>query len=145
VKPAPPEHTPVGFVEEVFRGAAEVMFGANIVTGILFIVGIALSDWRHATVALIGSFVGTALAVYHGDPGESVSIGIYGYNASLAAMAIYLWRPSLLLPALAAVVSVPLTEFFPKTLGIPALTAPFVAASWIILVAGALETTFVKK
>ncbi|WP_152053227.1 urea transporter [Tautonia marina] len=145
VPPAPPEHTPVGFLNEVFRGAAEVMFGANIVTGILFIVGIALSNWRHATLALLGSLIGTAVAVYHDDPIESISIGIYGYNAALAAIAIFIWRPSLLIPALAAVVSVPLTEFFPRMLGIPPLTAPFVAASWIILAVGVLESAFVKN
>ena len=77
--------------------------------------------------------VGTLIALYHHDPQEQVSIGIYGYNAVLAAIAVYLWRKSLVGPILAAIVSVPLTEFFPRSLGIPALTAPFVAASWVVI------------
>ena len=139
LKPSAPHDTPHGFVQAVLSGAAEVMFGANIVTGLLFLVGIALSSWRHATLALVGSVVGTLVALYHNDPQGTVSIGIYGYNAALAAMAVYLWRKSLLLPILGAILSVPLTEFFPKSLGIPALTAPFVAAAWIVIAIGTLE------
>ena len=89
-----------------------------------------------------GSLAGTLLAAYHNDPGESVAVGIYGYNAALAAVAVYLWRKSLLNPVLAALVSVPLTELFPGWLGLPALTAPFVVASWIVLAIGWLETSF---
>lgn len=145
LKHASPEHVPVGFIEAVLAGEAEVMFGANIVTGVLFLAGIAVSNWRHAAIALLGSLVGTATAYYHADPEETISIGIYGYNSSLAAMAAYLWRRSLNLPILAALVAVPLTEFFPKSLGIPPLTAPFVAAAWVVLAVGALEPYFCKE
>lgn len=145
VKPAPPPATPAGFVEAVIDGAAEVMFGASVLTGALFLAGIALSDWRHAAIALLGSVVGTALAYYHHDPAGSISIGIYGYNAALAAMAAYLWRASLLPPILGAIVSVPLTEFFPKALGLPPLTAPFVIAAWIVLAIGALDAPFARR
>lgn len=145
VKPAAIEHTPVGFLDEVFRGAAEVMFGANIVTGLLFVVGIAVCNWRHAVLAFLGSFLGLLVAIYHGDPSTAISLGIYGYNASLAAIAVFLWRESLLIPILAALISVPLTEFFPGTLGIPALTAPFVAASWVVLTLGVLEKVFLRQ
>jgi urea transporter len=145
LKPAPPLHTPQGLFEVVLAGAAEVMFGANIVTGALFLVGIALSNWRHSLLALLGSVVGTASAYYHNDPQGTISIGIYGYNSALAAMAVYVLRPSLNLPILAAILAVPLTEIFPKTLGIPPLTAPFVAATWVVLAIGALEPYFCRE
>jgi urea transporter len=48
------------------------------------------------------------------------------------AVALYLWRKSLIAPVLAMVLSVPLTELIPR-LGIPALTAPFVLAAWIVI------------
>lgn len=137
---APPSpRTPSGFVESVLAGEAEVMLGSSALTGLLFLGGIAISNWRHAILALVGSIVGTLQAAYHSDPSGSISLGLYGYNASLAAMAIWLSRPSLGLSILAAVVSVVLTEFFPKALGIPALTAPFVVASWIVLTLMALD------
>ena len=144
LKPAPPDRTPHGFIEAVLDGPAEVMLGANVVTGLLFLAGIAVSSWRHALLALGASVVGTLIALYHQDPQEQVSIGIYGYNAVLAAIAVYLWKKSLVGPALAAVVSVPLTEYFPRSLGIPALTAPFVAASWVVIALIALAPYFCK-
>jgi urea transporter len=138
-EPAGSHRVPRGFVGAMLAGEAEIMFGANVWTGLLFLAGIAWSNGRHALLTLIGTLVGTALAVYHNDPQETITIGIYGYNAALAALGIYLWRPSLLLPILAALVSVPLTEFFPKLLGIPALTAPFVLACWLLIAIGSLE------
>lgn len=139
---AAPEHTPVGFFKEVLDGAAEVMFGANIFTGLLFLVGIAVSNRRHAALCLLGSILGTAVAIYHGDQAGTISLGIYGYNAALAAMGIYLWRPSFPIAILAAFLSVPFTEFFPQSLGIPALTAPFVVACWLVILVGWIESRF---
>jgi len=142
----PVDYTQVGFLAHVLRGTAEVMFGANIATGALFIVGIALSNWRHALLALLGSMVGTLLGIYHQNPADTIALGIYGYNASLAAIAMYLWRKSLLIPLLAAAVTVPLTEFFPSSqLGIPALTAPFVVASWIVILILQMESVFARE
>jgi urea transporter len=146
VTPPPVDHMPGGFLSHVLRGAAEVMFGANIATGSLFIIGIALNNWRHALLALLGSMVGTILGIYHQNPASAISLGIYGYNASLVAIAMYLWRKSLLIVLLAAAISVPLTEFFPSTqLGIPALTAPFVVAAWIVIFIGQVEVVFMRE
>ncbi len=145
VMPAPPAHTPSGFVAEVLAGAAEVMFGATVVTGILFLAGIGLCTWRHAVLGLLGSIVGTLVALYHNDPTSAVHLGIYGYNAVLAPIAVYLWGKSLLIAILAAMISVPLTEFFPSWLGIPALTAPFVVASWIIIAVGQIDALFLRE
>ncbi|WP_165221654.1 urea transporter [Aquisphaera insulae] len=137
--------SPAGFLSEVLAGEAEVWLGTSPLTGLLFLVGIALSEWRHAAMAVIGSVAGTLLAFYHRDPEASIALGIYGYNAALAAMAIWLARPSLVPVLLAALVSVPLTEFFPSSLGLPALTAPFVAASWIVLILLALDPYLQKR
>jgi urea transporter len=134
-----------GFLSEVLSGEAEVWLEASPVTGLLFLIGIALSDWRHATMAAIGSTFGTLLAFYHRDPEASIALGIYGYNAALAAIALWLARPSLVPVLLAAGISVPLTEFFPGALGLPALTAPFVAASWIVLILIALDPYLQKR
>ena len=142
----PVDYTNVGFFAHVLRGTAEVMFGANILTGALFIVGIAVSNWRHALLALLGSMVGTLLGIYHQNPADTIALGIYGYNASLAAIAMYLWRKSLLIPLVAAAVTVPLTEFFPSSqLGIPALTSPFVIASWIVILMMQMEGVFARE
>ena len=128
-----------GFAEEVAAGLAEVMFSSKAASGLCFLAGIAVSSWRQAVVAVLGAALGTLGAMYHGDPAGSVALGMYGYNAALAAMAAYLARPSLLPAALAAFASVPLVEFFPSTLGVPALTAPFIMAAWIVLAFMAID------
>ncbi len=128
-----------GFVEAVAHGIGQVMFQASIWTALLFLIGIALNDWRHALWVVAASVVGTLVGVYHHDSSEEIAaLGIYGYNATLAAIALFLWRRSLIPPLLGILLSVPITENFPM-LGLPALTAPFVLATWIVLALGWLE------
>jgi urea transporter len=126
------------------EGLGEVMFQASLVTGLAFLAGLAVSNWRHAVLGLLGSILGTLVAIYHQDVAGPISIGIYGYNATLAAIALYLWRPSLLIPIFGAIVSTPITEFFPMT-GLATLTAPFVLACWIVIAIGSLERFFVAS
>lgn len=144
--PAPPEA--FNFATAFGEGLGEVMFQASVLTSVLFFVGLAVSNWRHAVLALAGSVLGTLVGLYHQDPTSSVNIGIYGYNAALAAIALYLWRPSLIIAVLGAFLSTPLTEMFPRIhdwiagLNPAALTAPFVFACWIVIAVGALEKPF---
>ncbi|MFO0919871.1 MAG: urea transporter [Planctomycetaceae bacterium] len=133
---APVENEPFDMTSAVIKGISEVMFQANVLTGALFLIGIMLSSWKGAFWAIIGSLVGVMVGVSHDAPAENLSLGLYGYNAALAAMALALYRPSVMLPLMAAVVSIPFTEKFPL-LGLPTLTAPFVLASWTII---ALDT-----
>ena len=101
---------------------------------------------------LAGSVIGTLVGIYASAPAraldpeslversltENVLLGLYGYNATLAAVALFLWRRSLIPPLLGILISVPLTELLPL-LGLPALTAPFVLATWIVLAFGWLD------
>lgn len=131
-----------GFVDEVLAGVAEVMFSASAISGVCFLAGIAVSSWKQAVVAVCGAVLGTLGAMYHGDPSGPLTLGLYGFNASLAAMAVFLSRPSLVPAALAALASVPLVEFFPATLGLPTLTAPFIMAAWIVLALMGIDDAF---
>jgi urea transporter len=123
-----------GFVEAVAHGISQVMFQASVWTALFFLVGIALSDWKHALWAVAASVVGTLVGIYHHDsPEEVAALGLYGYNAVLAAIALFLWKPSVIPPLLGILFSVPLTENF-SLVGLPTLTAPFVLATWLVLV-----------
>jgi urea transporter len=143
----------VGALGAVAHGVSQVMFQASVVTALLFLAGIALGDWRHAAWVLAGAVVGMLLGSYHGtvaaqvvDPEslverglfDNVALGLYGYNATLAAVALWLAKRSFIPPLLGMVLSVPLTDLVPM-LGIPALTAPFVLATWIVLGLGWLD------
>ncbi len=143
----------VGYFRAAANGVSQVMFQANLWTGLLFLAGIAVSDWRHAAWVLTGSVLGMLLGDYHMTPAartvdaeslvdrglaESVALGLYGYNATLAAVALSLADRSLVRPFLGIVAAVILTELVPM-LGLPALTAPFVLATWLVLALGWLE------
>jgi urea transporter len=138
----PPSPNALNMVDAFTEGLSEVFLQANDVTGILFFAGLAASNWRHASLALMGSIVGTLVGLYHADKPGDIEIGIYGYNAALAAIALHLWRPSILIPLLGVLISTPITEFFNPLTGLPALTAPFVLACWVVLAIGALEPYF---
>lgn len=122
-----------GLAAAVARGIGQVMFQGSVWTGILFLAGIAISDWQHAVLVVTGSLLGMAIGAYHHESSEEIAaLGIFGYNATLAPVALYLSRRSLLGPLLGIMISVPLIELFPR-IGLPALTAPFVLATWIVL------------
>jgi urea transporter len=78
------------------------------------------------------------------DHFENVKLGLYGYNATLAAIALFLWRRSAIPPLLGILLSVPLTEMIPRV-GLPALTAPFVLATWLVLMLGWLEGKYLER
>ena len=127
------------FVEATAHGIGQVMFQASVWTGLLFLVGIAINDWRHALWVVLASLLGMLVGIYHHDSAEEVAaLGLYGYNATLTAVALFLWRRSLIPPLLGILISVPITEYFPL-LGLPTLTAPFVLATWLVLAFGWLE------
>ncbi len=149
----------VGFVGAFAHGISQVMFQASLATALLFLIGIALSDWRHAVWVIVGAVIGALVGGYHAtaaasalDPEslvertllENVALGLYGYNATLTAVALYLWRRSLITSLLGILLSVPLTELIPR-LGIPALTAPFVLATWLVLALGWLEKKYLRS
>jgi urea transporter len=146
-------------VRAVAHGISQVMFQASSWTGLLFLVGIALNDLKHAYWVLVGSIVGMMLGIHHAaaaatalDPEslveralrENVALGLYGYNATLAAVALFLWRRSVIPPLLGIFLSVLLTDLFPL-LGLPALTAPFVLATWIVLAFGWLDERLFRE
>jgi len=139
---------PTGFyVESTLHGIGQVMFQSSIWTGLFFLVGIAVSDRWHATLVLLGSIAGMLVGVYHFTMGsdaidperlierssfEIVSLGLFGYNATLAPIALYLWKKSLTAALLGMVLTVPMTELVPM-MGLPALTAPFVIVTWLVI------------
>lgn len=132
---------------DVFRpGAAVVMslgqaiFSPTITSGILFGIGVFLSNWRHGVLAVCGAVVGTAVAYYYANtPAEGVNLGLYGFNGVLTAVAVYvICGGHLRLAILGAVVATMLTPAI-ATLGLQALSAPFVFTTWLVVALGWIE------
>lgn len=106
----------------------QVMFQANVLTGLLFFLAIAWESRRKALYALLGALV--PMLVIPFVPEAVWREGLLGYNAVLCA--IY-WAGSgerRLLYALLSVVLSVLLELLALYAGLIPLTAPFVLSVW---------------
>lgn len=110
------------------HGLGQVLFQESAVVGGLFVAGLFLSSRKAAVAGLLGAGVGGAVAAATGFSSASIASGLLGYNAALCAIALK-DRPAY--AALASVVTLPLCAGF-GYMGAPALTAPFVIATWLV-------------
>lgn len=112
------------------RGLGQIFLLDQPLAGLLIIVGVLIANPYACLWAVLGSLAGVGLALLVGDA-QSAWMGLYGFNAALAALAFSRQgeKPwvTLLAIALALVLHLLLSK-----LPVPALTAPFVAACWLI-------------
>lgn len=139
---ATPAPAPAAFVDAVLRGIGQVMFQNNAYTGLLFVVGIFVNSPLFALGALVGTAVSTASAMVFGVDRGAVRAGLYGFNGALVAIALLLYlRPDVWVwigVVLAAAGSTVLMAALTQLLGhwkVPALTAPFVFGTMLLLLA----------
>jgi urea transporter len=115
----------------VLRGLGQVIFLDSPLAGLGLLIGLRLADGRTALWALLGSSCGSALALIYGWPSDGALAGLYGYNATLAAIALAQTHRCPLLPALGILLALLLQPGF-SAIGLPALTMPFILACWLI-------------
>ncbi|MFB9185916.1 urea transporter [Dactylosporangium sucinum] len=144
--PAPPESAHVPLTVEYLatgmaKGVAQVFLIDDWISGAVILVALAVNSRVVALAAILGTVVGTLVAVGLGVPGDPVGKGIWGFNAVLTAVALgaVLYRPSAAVTAYALLgtlttvgVQAALTTAL-TPLGVPTLTAPFVVATWLFL------------
>ncbi|GII23870.1 urea transporter [Planosporangium mesophilum] len=125
----------------LLKDVSEVFLLANWVTGVLILVALAVNSLWAAAVAVAGAVVSTLVALVFGTSGQAVAVGLYGFSAVLTAVALGCvfyrptWRVALytLLGVVVTVVIHAALNTALSPLGIPALTAPFVFATWLFL------------
>jgi urea transporter len=134
---------PVQFIEATITALGATLFASAPLTGILFLAGVLVSNWRHAVVALIGAVVAETLAAHVGAAGTAINSGFVGFNAVLAAMAVYvLVAGDLRLVVLAAIVATWIFSYVGRHVPAPALASGFVFTVWVILLLGWLNPRF---
>jgi len=129
--PGTPELNLLQLILAVLRGRGQVIFLDSPLAGLCLLLGLRLADGRMALWALLGSSGGFALALFSGWPGEGALAGLYGYNATLAAIALAQVHRNLWVPALGILLALLLQPGF-SALGLPALTMPFILSCWLI-------------
>ncbi len=106
----------------------QVMFQANVLTGVLFFLAIAWESRRKALYALLGALV--PMLVIPFVPEAVWREGLLGYNAVLCAIYWAGTGERRLLYALLSVVLSVLLELLALYAGLIPLTAPFVLSVW---------------
>ncbi|MDR5760106.1 urea transporter [Caballeronia sp. LZ035] len=128
----------VPMLEAAFAGLAPITFATGAIAGGLIAAGLFAARPSQAGWALAGSALGAMLHGLGGAGDAVVLSGACGFNAALAALAA---APLGRRYALFAIVAAVLIERLIDCVGIAALTAPFVLASWLTI---ALQRRWVR-
>jgi urea transporter len=118
-------------LQALLRGLGQVIFLDRPLAGLCLWFGLLLADRRAAFWALLGSAAGLSLALYQGWEPHSALAGLYGYNATLAAIALIQVHRQPWAPLLGICLALLLQPGF-GALGLPPLTMPFILACWLI-------------
>ena len=132
----------------LLTGAGQVMFQKNALSGLLFIVGIFWGacecgmphvGWGALVGLVVSTLAGNLMEPHRADDRDA---GLWGFNGILAGCALPTFLGHGALMWVALVVCAALTSVMRKVMnlgmaryGINSLTAPFVASTWIILLA----------
>lgn len=131
------------FFNGTFKGVGEIFFQDNAVTGIIMAVGVLVNSRIGALMCVGGPAIAALVAMAAGADEGAVNAGLYGFNASLTAIALggvfFVFNR---MGALYALFGVIVTTFvWPAIatvltpIGMPTFTFPFVLTTWIFLLA----------
>jgi urea transporter len=137
---------PIDWGKSLVAALGSALFVPSLISGGVFLVGIAISNWRHAIVAVIGALLANALAVQAGAVGGAVNFGFIGFNGVLAALAAYvIVAPDLRLVVLGSVLATWLASYVYRGAPVPVLASGFVLAVWAMLLMGWINPRFAPK
>jgi len=126
------------FAKSILSSSAQVMLQTNPITGLLFLIGIGINSITMllgCLLAILSSLVAAKLFLYDRD---SINKGIYSFSAALVGISVFTLLPltytALILAIFGGVLSTLLMHFMiTKMPSIPALTAPFILSTWIVV------------
>ncbi|ASW02860.1 urea transporter [Paraburkholderia aromaticivorans] len=113
----------------LLAGFAQTGFASNALPGLLVLVGIAASSPWHALWALIGAGFASVAHLLLGATASSFDAGLLGFNGALTALAL---ADSGVLTMLGGVALSVVLQAAAAHFGWPAMTAPFVLATWSV-------------
>ncbi|POG09706.1 urea transporter [Pseudomonas putida] len=126
---------PSGFVEAepayaLARGVGQIFLLDQPLAGLLIIIGMFIANPYAAMWAVLGSAIGGGVALL-AEQAQAAWLGLFGFNAALAALAFSRQGERPWVTLLAIALALLLQPLF-KLLPVSGLTAPFVAACWLM-------------
>ncbi len=123
------------------KGISQVFLINNWLTGIIFLIGLALCSRWAAIWAAIGSAIALSIAIAYGAPASDITNGLYGFSPVLTAIALgcTFYKPSMrsaiwcILGIIATVFIQGAMDVLFMPIGLPTLTAPFCIATWLFM------------
>lgn len=123
------------------KGISQVFLINSWVTGVFFLVALAVNSIRAAVWAAIASALSLFIALVWQGPGHDISNGLYGFSAVLTGIALgatfcnFSWRSAIwcVLGIIATVFVQAAMNVFFTPIGLPTLTGPFCITTWIFL------------
>ncbi len=129
------------FWKAAFAGVSQVFLINNVVTGVLFLIGLAVSSIWAAVFAFAGSIIAIGTALLLGGGSTAIVAGLFQFSAVLTAIGLgtTFYKPNwrvicfAFLGTVFTVVAQGALNVLLSVYGIPTLTFPFVVAAWIFL------------
>ncbi|MGF6903231.1 urea transporter [Paraburkholderia sp. GAS348] len=111
----------------VLAGFAQTGFASGALPGLLVLIGIAVASRRHALWALVGAGLASVAHLLLGASASSFDAGLLGFNGALTAIAL---ADCGIAVTLGGVVLSAALQAAATYYALPAMTAPFVLATW---------------
>jgi urea transporter len=135
----------VGYFDLTLRGASQVFFQSNPLSGLIMLAGIfwgacSAGNLNVAYAGVVGLIVSTLMAVWLDVDRPSLEQGLFGFNGILTGIAVatflanhpLMWAYLIVGAAVSTIVTLAVANVV-KTWGVPGSTAPFVFTTWLLL------------
>lgn len=124
------------FTITTFKGLGQIMLQENVVTGIVFLIGIFIGSISMGLAALLAAVVGTITAKFLGFNKTNIEQGLYGFSAALVGVALLLfYNPAsfVWLFVIVGAIFASIIQHFFFLRNFPVFTLPFVLVTWFLV------------
>ncbi|RFQ40337.1 urea transporter [Pseudomonas sp. ATCC 13867] len=132
------------YLDSTVLGFGEVIFLGEPLAGLTIALGLLLADRRAAFWALAGAASALLIAPLFGLPAASTQAGLLGLNARWPASPLSPRYRAPLAPLCGILLAVLLQPGF-ALIGLPAFTAPFIFACWLVILGQRLLSVLLRN
>lgn len=124
------------FISTLLKGLGQIMLQENVLTGLLFLIGIFYGSIYMGIGAILSVFCGTMTAKLLRYKDEEIQQGLYGFSAALVGVALPFYFEPVLAVWIAVIIGSALAtiiQHFFIVKKIPVYTLPFILVTWVFL------------